>query len=189
MNFFIISFLLYLNEKIDNLNNETYDKLREFVMNLWWFRVEFFFMRRRCEMHNFARDSDMQSIAPDYDLVDICRGGSLSENRWCTSAINTIINDTLRLSVIWLRGLTIYWITALLDAHVRTTPAYSDNNDAAFRDWLEDKREDILRASKSRACQPEERQTGRTRRRYRNKLFLSETGCKLEACFAVRDKS
>lgn len=25
--------------------------------------------------------------------------------------------------------------------------------------------------------------------RYRNKLFLSAAGCKLDACFAVRDKS
>jgi len=85
------------------------------------------------------------TIAPDYDLVDICRG--------CTFAINTIIN-WLRLSVIRLRGLTVYWITASLDAHVRrTTPAYSDNNDAAFRDWLEDKREDIYYGqAKSRAA-------------------------------------
>ena len=71
-------------------------------------------------------------IAAYYDLVDICQG--------CTFAINTIIKDMLRLSVIRLRRLTIYWITSSLDAHVRTTPAYSDNNDAVFRDWLEDKR-------------------------------------------------
>lgn len=75
-------------------------------------------------------------------------------DRWSSSAINTIINDTLRLSVIRLRGLSVYWMTASLDAHVGTTPAYSDNNDAVFREWLEDKREDILRAGKRRSCRP-----------------------------------